>query len=116
MASERLLVLDDDDSINFTIGAIAESSGFEARTTTNPAEFFDLVTTWAPSHVIVDLVMPGLDGVETLRLLANTEFRGLVIIASGLGSRVLEAAGRAAAENGLNLLGILPKPFTPTLL
>jgi EAL domain-containing protein (putative c-di-GMP-specific phosphodiesterase class I) len=38
------------------------------------------------------------------------------IITRGLGIRVLEAAGRAATENGLRVSGVLPKPFTPRTL
>lgn len=112
----RLLVLDDDVSVSATICAIADRAGFETRSTTHAEEFFRLVSDWQPSHLIIDLVMPDVDGIETLHRLALSGSQGIVIVTSGLGGRVLEAASRAAAENGLRVSGILPKPFTPTRL
>lgn len=112
----RLLVLDDDVSVNATICAIAARAGFETRSTTHAEEFFQLVADWQPSHLIVDLVMPDVDGVETLHRLALSGHQGIVIVTSGLGGRVLEAASRAAEENGLRVSGVLPKPFTPARL
>lgn len=113
---KRLLVLDDDADVSFTICTIAKSAGHDARATTSADEFLHLVADWAPSHLIVDLAMPEVDGVEILKRLADVAFDGAVIVASGLGNRVLEAAGRAAAENGLNVSGVLGKPFTPNRL
>ncbi|WP_297190312.1 EAL domain-containing response regulator [uncultured Porticoccus sp.] len=113
---KRLLVLDDDADVSFTICTIAKSAGHDARATTSADEFLHLVKDWTPSHLIVDLAMPEVDGVEILKRLADAAFDGVVIVASGLGNRVLEAAGRAAAENGLNVSGVLGKPFTPNRL
>lgn len=113
---KRLLVLDDDADVSFTICTVAKGAGHDARATTSADEFLHLVADWAPSHLIVDLAMPDVDGVEILKRLADIAFDGVVIVASGLGNRVLEAAGRAAAENGLNVSGVLGKPFTPNRL
>jgi EAL domain-containing protein (putative c-di-GMP-specific phosphodiesterase class I)/CheY-like chemotaxis protein len=112
----RLLVLDDDVDVSATICTIAARAGFETRSTTQADEFFQLVADWQPSHLIVDLVMPDIDGVETLHRLALSGHRGIVIVTSGLGGRVLEAASRAAEENGLRVSGVLPKPFTAAKL
>lgn len=110
------MVLDDDADVSFTICTVAKGAGHDARATTSADEFLHLVADWAPSHLIVDLAMPEVDGVEILKRLADIAFDGVVIVASGLGNRVLEAAGRAAAENGLNVSGVLGKPFTPNRL
>ena len=115
-AATRLLVLDDDVNVSATICAIAARAGFDVRATTQAKEFFQLVADWQPSHLIVDLVMPEVDGVETLHRLALSGHQGIVIVTSGLGGRVLEAASRAAEENGLRVSGVLPKPFTPAKL
>ncbi|MCW5600785.1 EAL domain-containing response regulator [Nitrosomonas sp.] len=109
----RLLVLDDDASVGFTICAIAERVGFEVRSTVGVDEFFALLDTWQPTHIIVDLVMPDIDGVDALRRLAELDCRATIIVASGVGARVLDAASRAAVEHGLTVAGVLSKPFTP---
>ncbi len=108
----RLLVLDDDASVGETVCAIADRTGIQARWATSAQEFFAQLALWEPQYIIIDLVMPDIDGVEMLRRLALVNCEATVIVASGLGTRVLEAAGRVAAENGLKIAGVLHKPFT----
>lgn len=109
---QRLLIVDDDELVGRTIELIAKREGYEARVTCNPDRFLDLVGEWHPDVVAIDLVMPGMDGVQVLAELGRREFRKCVIITSGVGHRVLDAAGRSAREHGLHIAGILPKPFT----
>jgi EAL domain-containing protein (putative c-di-GMP-specific phosphodiesterase class I) len=112
----RLLILDDDPEIGRTISFIAESIGVSARHTASPSEFFALQLTWAPTHVAIDLVMPEMDGVQVLAQLAHRHCTAQIIITSGLGERVLAAAGRSAEEHGLKIAGVLSKPFSPLTL
>ncbi len=113
MNNNKLLILDDDALIARTIGVIGESAGFDTRTTTVADEFFKLADEWDPSHIVLDLVMPDMDGVEVLVELARRECGARILISSGVGSRVLDAARRSAVEHGLNISGVLSKPFSP---
>lgn len=110
--AQRLLIVDDDELVGRTIELIAKREGYEARVTCDPDRFLDLVGEWHPDVVAIDLVMPGMDGVQVLAELAKREFRQCVIITSGVGHRVLDAAVRSAREHGLHISGVLPKPFT----
>ncbi|MFU8896684.1 MAG: bacteriohemerythrin [Gammaproteobacteria bacterium] len=112
----RLLVLDDDPTIGATVAMIAESAGFESVATTAPEEFFRLLDDAWPSHIALDLVMPEMDGVQVMTHLAARQCKAGIVITSGVGSRVLDAAKRSAAEHGLNIVGTLSKPFTPAAL
>jgi len=112
----RLLILDDDPHIGKMVQLIAESVGLAARFITNTEEFFRAVDEWHPTHIAVDLVMPEMDGVEVLVKLADRKCRAKIIITSGVGTRVLDAAGRSASEHGLNISGVLSKPFSPRTL
>lgn len=114
--SGRLLILDDEPSIGATIAFIAEDAGFECRATTSPAAFFADFASWAPTHIAVDLIMPEMDGVEVLHRLAASDCRSRIIITSGVGSRVLDAARRTASDHGLDIAGALSKPFAPAAL
>ncbi len=112
----RLLVLDDDPMIGTTIQVIAEASGAAACLTTEPEAFFQALADWQPTHVCTDLSMPTMDGLQVLAELARRGCTAQIIISSGVGQRVLEAAARSGAEQGLQMGGVLAKPFTPAEL
>lgn len=114
--ARRLLVLDDEPAVGQTVALIAQAAGLEVRATVSAEEFFRELTPFAPTHIVLDLVMPGLDGVEVIRQLGERGCRARLIISSGVGSRVLDAARRSAAEHGLDIAGVLPKPFLPAAL
>lgn len=114
--NKRLLTIDDDTAICRTIDLVARTTGFEARSTSDTSEFFRLVEEWRPSHLVLDLVMPGLDGVDVLHRLAEMGTDAQVIVTSGHGLRVAEAARRVARELDLASPGVLPKPFSAALL
>ncbi|HVC02951.1 MAG TPA: EAL domain-containing response regulator [Steroidobacteraceae bacterium] len=116
MHDSRLLILDDDAQIGKLIQVIAESAGVAARFLTHTDEFFEAVEAWRPTHIAIDLVMPEMDGVEVLVKLAERGCTAKIIITSGVGTRVLDAAGRSANEHGLIIAGVMSKPFSPSTL
>ena len=116
MANRSILILDDDAAVGQTIQWIAESLGFEAEFVTRPEEFFKRLDQMSPDIITIDLVMPELDGVEIMRLLAERKCRAKIVISSGMGSRVLEAAQRSASQHSLDILGVLPKPVSKDAL
>lgn len=116
MTSGRLLILDDEILTGQTIRNIAEFAGMEVRITTDADDFFATLRAWQPDFIALDLIMPGMDGVEVISRLAEEQCRARLIITSGVGSRVLDAAARSAAEHGLNFAGVLAKPFSPSAL
>jgi len=54
--------------------------------------------------------MPGMDGVELLRFLAEQDFQSPVLIVSGFDRRVLESAFRLGEALGLTMAGPVEKP------
>jgi EAL domain-containing protein (putative c-di-GMP-specific phosphodiesterase class I) len=116
MSLSRLLILDDDLDICLTIKAIAERAGVTALIATDPESFFDQVVSWRPTHIALDLIMPEMDGVEVLSRLSDLNCGASIIITSGIDFRVLDAARRSAHEHGLQVSGVLQKPFSPAQL
>ena len=112
MTNRRMLILDDDAAVGQTIQWIAEGLGFEARFVTHANEFFNELVEMRPDFITVDLVMPDLDGVEVMRLLSERKCRAKIIISSGMGMRVLDAAQRSATEHGLCIAGVIAKPIS----
>jgi CheY-like chemotaxis protein len=55
--------------------------------------------------------MPGTDGIELLRWLAETGCKARIAIISGFDRRVLEAAGRLGEASGLIISDKLSKPI-----
>lgn len=111
-----LLVLDDDASVACTISFMAERLGFTVLCFDGPEPFFEAVRLHHPTHVALDLIMPRMDGIEVLRRLATMHCQAGLILTSGMGQKVLESAQTTASERGLNILGVLPKPFRPSVL
>lgn len=111
-AERRLLVLDDDVVTGGIIASMAEKLGLHARTSDAADMFFRDFTTWNPTHIVVDLMMPLVDGVEVLLELARHGCTSRIVITSGASPRIMDAAQRASREHGLNISGCLAKPFT----
>lgn len=114
--TRRLLVLDDENDVATTICMMAAAASYDTDHTDDADVFIDKVIRWAPTHVIVDLQLADRDGVEVIHRLAEMSCKAAVIIISGLGQRIVDSSARAAAENGLWLLGSLRKPFPRTEL
>src|SRR5690606_13730547 len=116
MTNRRLLILDDDPLTGQTIRNIAALAGFDVELTDSHREFFSALENVRPDAIALDLVMPEMDGVEVIAELARRRCTCKIIITSGVGGRILDAASRSAAERGLDIIGVLPKPFTPAAL
>lgn len=108
----RVLVLDDELDVAETMCRMAESAAFDTNHTHDANVFLQHAVDWAPTHVVVDLQLSDLDGVEVLHALAEMRCDAAVIIVSGLGERILDSSARVATESGLWLAGVLSKPFT----
>lgn len=107
----RVLIIDDDALVGSMLVAHVRASGFEARVTDDPEKFYALAREWQPTFVIVDLVMGAVDGLTVLKELAAMGSDAAVVIASGMGSKVLDSARQYAAASGLAHGGVLHKPF-----
>ncbi len=111
-----VLVLDDDRVVGRMAAAVAQSRGFQATCLDDPQAFIEAVRLGRPDRLVIDLVMPGMDGIEVVRALALQGCDAALVLTSGLGDRVLEAARTAAEERGLRVIGVLTKPFRPGAL
>ncbi|MDB5969152.1 MAG: response regulator [Hydrocarboniphaga sp.] len=111
MENCRLLVVDDNPAVAEVAAAMVQSLGGEGRTTTRVSGLLDAIANWSPTHIAIDLAMPDIDGVEVMNMLARRRCSARIIICSGMAEEVLAAAMRTASANGLDVAGMLPKPF-----
>ena len=110
MAQPSLLLIDDEPALAEFMANAARECGFEPVVTSNDLEFRETFTAHRPDMVALDLGMPGMDGVELLRFLAEHDYRSPVLIVSGFDRRVLEAAFRLGEALGLKMAGPVEKP------
>lgn len=110
MRPPRLLVIDDEPALADFVAQVAAECGFDPIRTGNDEDFRSAVVTEQPDVVALDLGMPGMDGVELLRFLAEEDSRATVLIISGFDRRVLESAFRLGEALGLTMVGPLEKP------
>jgi len=110
MKRPRLLVIDDEPALADFVAQVARECGFDPVLTARDDDFRDEFRSRRPDVVVLDLGMPGMDGVELLRFLAAEEHRAPVLIISGFDRRVLESAFRLGEALGLEMVGPLEKP------
>ena len=68
------------------------------------------------SVVVCDLNMPEMDGVEMIRRIGQSGFRGGLILMSGADRQIVSTVGKLAALQGLTVLGQIQKPATPQVM
>ena len=110
MERPRLLLIDDEPALAEFVASVARDCGLNPILTSNNAEFREALRSDRPDLIALDLGMPGMDGVELLRFLAEEHCRAPVLIISGFDRRVLESAFRLGEELGLTMAGPLEKP------
>ena len=110
MPQPRLLLIDDEPALAEFLANAAKACGFQPIVTARDDQFRDAFIENQPEMVALDLGMPGMDGVELTRFLADQDYRGPVLIVSGFDRRVLESAFRLGEALGLNMVGPVEKP------
>jgi DNA-binding response OmpR family regulator len=110
MPQPRLLLIDDEPALADFLASAARECGFVPTITAEDREFRESFLGHRPDMVALDLGMPGMDGIELLRFLAEQAYRAPVLIISGFDRRVLESAFRLGQALGLTMAGPLAKP------
>jgi EAL domain-containing protein (putative c-di-GMP-specific phosphodiesterase class I)/FixJ family two-component response regulator len=112
----RVLIIDDEEDICDIIAEIATRRGLDVRTLSNTAKATAVLGEFPPDFVMLDLMMPGTDGVELLRLLAEHAKGAKLCLMSGSDARVLNSARRLGSAHGLDVIAAMEKPLDMQLL
>ena len=110
MALPRLLLIDDEPALAAFVAKAADMCGFDPMIAEQDEEFRESFREHRPHMVALDLGMPGMDGVQLIRFLADEGFQEPVLIISGFDRRVLDSAFRLGTTLGLQMVGPLEKP------
>ncbi|HEU0070975.1 MAG TPA: EAL domain-containing response regulator [Alphaproteobacteria bacterium] len=107
----HLAVLDDEPLFCEFVGEAGEQAGYEAFTTTDPDNFLERIELVPPALIVLDLLMPGMDGMQVIRHLARSGMKACILLASGADDRFLDTAICLGRALGLNMTGVIRKPI-----
>jgi two-component system KDP operon response regulator KdpE len=106
----RILVVDDDPQTLRYVRDALTAAGFSPLVTGDPREVSDLVKTKRPHLVLLDLMLPGTDGIELMERLPELADLPVIFISGyGRDETIARALERGAAD-------YIVKPFSPTEL
>lgn len=112
--SDRILYVDDEEDIReIAVMALELDPNFEVRDCGSGAEAIEVVAAWAPRLILLDLMMPGMDGAATLAALrARPETAGTPV------AFVTARTQRSDTDrlSALGACGVIAKPFDPMTL
>ncbi|MFN2376020.1 MAG: UDP-3-O-acyl-N-acetylglucosamine deacetylase [Candidatus Binatia bacterium] len=107
MAGGNILIVDDDAAVRDSIGAVLSDEGYRVRFAGDGTEAIARAGEERPDLVLLDVWLPGMDGIQVLEKLREGHEDLPVIVISGHGN--IETAVRATK---LGAVGFIEKPFT----
>src|SRR5918999_6093409 len=105
--ADSLLIVDDERGIRETLSAVLEDEGFEVEAVGSGEECLRAVERRAFGCLLLDVWLPGMDGLETLRRLRERGTEAAVVMISGHGN--IETAVRATK---LGAFDFIEKPLS----
>jgi len=111
VAKPRLTVVDDESEILDLVGKAAEGLGFDVSKATSGKQMIQALADEPPDVIVLDMIMPDLDGIEILQELAAKKSNASIILMTGYQEQYLIMADKFGSAKGLNILGALTKPF-----
>ena len=114
MSRRSVLLIDDEPDIRevveLSLGSVA---GWEVLTASSGADGVELASEQQPEVILLDVMMPGLDGPATLEVLrARDETRAIPVLFMTAKAQ----AGELSRYASLGVAGVIPKPFDPMTL
>ena len=102
-----ILLVDDEPSILRTLSGLLSDEGFEVKTASNGYEALKFIDAESPDLVLLDIWMPGIDGIETLKEIKKDNPFIQVVIITGHGT--IETAIKATK---LGAFDFIEKPLS----
>jgi two-component system nitrogen regulation response regulator NtrX len=102
-----ILVVDDERNVRATLKGVLEDEGYGVRTVSSGEEAVKAATRTPPDLILLDIWLPGIDGLEVLEKLSETGSDAVVVMISGHGS--VETAVRSTK---LGAFDFIEKPLS----
>src|SRR5690625_1385491 len=105
--SARILVVDDDTALAEMIGIVLQGEGYDTVLCPDGAQALQVFREEEPDLVLLDLMLPGLDGIEVCRLIRAESGVPIVMLTAKSDTVDVVAGLEAGADD------YVPKPFKP---
>lgn len=110
MSSQKVLVVDDEVAYSAIIGMVLEAFGLEVEIVPSATEAYYSMKRYVPDLILVDIMMPEVDGMTFVRWLRTTRTWGRIPVVA-ISALARPEDRTEALEAGIN--DFLSKPFTP---
>lgn len=108
MANESILVVDDSPLTVKLLRVLLQSEGYVIQTANGGSEALSLLPAFKPQLILMDIQMPGMDGLEaTRRIKANPDTQDIVVVV--LTASAMKGDEEKALSSGCD--GYVTKPF-----
>ncbi len=116
MTAKRLLVVDDNKAFGEFVRKVADGAGYKVEVTSSGEAFKARYNAFGPTVVLVDLVMPDIDGIELVQWVATHNSPARVIVTTGFTPEYATLAKMLGEGRGLAPMTTLIKPVKPDRL
>lgn len=106
--AKKILIMDDDPTIADLLTEVLAEEGYETYMTTQSLRFYDAVHEHQPDLVLLDIMMPYLDGRDELKLMGMGTGRRIPVI---IVTAFLGAANEEKEFREAGVVHIIYKPF-----
>ena len=105
----RILVVDDDVTVATLLSDILTEEGYAVVTVTQSLRAYDRAREWRPDLILMDVMMPYLDGLDQVKLLSlDEDLRDTPIVVVSAKARALDGIKDPGA---LRIMDFVRKPF-----
>lgn len=112
MDQRNILIIDDEPKFATFVGRVAAPLGYHVEVTTHGRAFQAAFRLQKPDFVVIDMVMPEIDGNELILWLVEQGYRGDLVIITGFSPDYAVNARLLAEYKGLRSVRTLSKPVS----
>ena len=111
VSKKRLLLIDDELGFREFVGKVATSAGYEVELTSNATDFISLYQSFDPTLIVMDMIMPEMDGFELMQWLITQNCAARVLVVTGYNPHYAEMAETIGTDSGKLDVQTLTKPI-----
>ncbi|MBU1341399.1 MAG: response regulator [Proteobacteria bacterium] len=107
--SKKILIVDDEPNIIVPLEFLMEQNNYEVKVAENGEQALDFISTFGPDLILLDIMLPGIDGYEVCqKIRKNPKFKHIKIVFLSAMARTIDIA----KGMGLAADDYITKPFS----